>query len=68
MLKNTRGRGGAGTVVAERLQLSGGLHLLAALQAFRTSTNSMLPPVRTFNAGGAVAARVIKARHGIPMA
>ncbi|GBP46596.1 hypothetical protein EVAR_95058_1 [Eumeta japonica] len=42
MLKNTRGRGGARRVLAEPLRLSGGRHLLAAPQAFGTSTNSSL--------------------------
>ncbi|GBP09543.1 hypothetical protein EVAR_76553_1 [Eumeta japonica] len=42
MLKNTRGRGGARRVLAEPLWLSGGRHLLAAPQAFGTSTNSSL--------------------------
>ncbi|GBP41787.1 Retrovirus-related Pol polyprotein from transposon 412 [Eumeta japonica] len=40
MLKNTLGRGGARRALVEPLRLSGGRHLLAAPQAFGTSTNS----------------------------
>ncbi|GBP30234.1 hypothetical protein EVAR_94543_1 [Eumeta japonica] len=38
--ENNRGRGGTGRVLAERLRLSAGRHLLAAPEAFGTSTNS----------------------------